>query len=75
MTAYPPRPAELAYVADAIRDDAARRKAFAEALRIAPNTKFALFLQPDPSAEPDAARALPHAAVSTLRAPAFSFHR
>lgn len=72
---YPPRPDALAFKADPGRDAGARRTAFFEALRIAGNTKFTLFLHPEPQKQADAARALRWADVSTLREPAFSFHR
>jgi hypothetical protein len=63
----PPRPA--AFTADAARDDHARRQAFLEALRVAPDIKLALFVQPDPSTRLDPARMLPYAAVSMLPEP------
>lgn len=62
---YPPRPATLAFVADASRPDDARRLAFLTALRVAPNSKFALFYQIDPW-NPTTGTALPQSAVSTL---------
>ena len=46
---YPKRPEALAFVANGQRSDEARRLAFTMALRIAPNSKFALFIQPDPA--------------------------
>jgi hypothetical protein len=64
LSNYPPRPAD--FKADAARDDHARRQAFLEALRVAPDIKLALFVQPDPSTRLDPARMLPYAAVSTL---------
>jgi hypothetical protein len=45
---YPQSPAELAFVARPKRTEEARRAAFLRALRISPNTKFALFYEPDP---------------------------
>jgi hypothetical protein len=64
---YPPRPARLAFKANPAQSDAARRLAFLMALRVAPNSKFALYLQPDPwSAAPDPATLLAHSAVDTL---------
>ena len=64
---YPPRPSALAFKANPTRSDEARRQAFLMALRVAPNSKFALYLQPDPwSAAPDASRLLAHSAVDTL---------
>jgi hypothetical protein len=63
---YPARPLALAFVANAAWSDDARRQAFLRALRVAPNSKFALYIQPDPRTQPDATRLLPHAAVNTL---------
>ncbi len=64
---YPPRPAALAFKANPARSDEARRQAFLMALRVAPNSKFALYMQPDPwGAAPDASRLLAHSAVDTL---------
>ncbi len=62
---YPPRPAELAFTADPARSDEVRRLAFLMALRVAPNSKFALYFQVDPW-NPLSGAALPHAAVSNL---------
>ena len=64
LSNYPPRPAD--FKADAARDDHARRQAFLEALRVAPDIKLALFVQPDPSTRLDPARMLSYAAVSIL---------
>jgi hypothetical protein len=75
LAGYPPLPRELAFKADPLRDDQLRRQAFLEALRIAANTKFALFVQLDPSAKLDPARSLPYSAVSTLTEPPFTFYR
>ena len=62
---YPARPAALAFTADPSRSDEARRTAFLLALRIAPNSKFALFIQPDPwNLAPGTP--LPASAVNTL---------
>ncbi len=64
---YPPRPAALAFQADPTRPDAARRLAFLKALRVAPDSRFALYLQPDPrTAAPAAGTLLANAAVDTL---------
>lgn len=64
---YPLRPAALAFKASPALGDEARRQAFLKALRVAPNAKFALYLQADPwGARPDAAKLLPHTAVNTL---------
>jgi hypothetical protein len=75
LSNYPPRPAALAFTADAARDDRVRRQAFLEALRVAPDIKLALFVQPDPSTRLDPARMLPYAAVSTLPEPPLTFFR
>lgn len=64
---YPPRPAALSFRTNPTRSDEARRQAFLMALRVAPNSKLALHLQPDPWGPPPAtATLLPHAAVNTL---------
>jgi hypothetical protein len=46
---YPQSPPDLAFVARPQRSEEARRAAFLRALRISPNTKFALFYEPDPN--------------------------
>ena len=67
LEVYPPRPATLAFKADPAQTDAARRLAFLHALRIAPDSRFALYLQPDPkSAAPQPSQLLPHSTVDTL---------
>ena len=48
LAPIPERPASLAFLADPERSDDARKQAFLMALRIAPNAKFSLFVQPDP---------------------------
>ena len=64
---YPPRPVQLAFKANPAQSDAARRLAFLMALRVAPNSRFALYFQPDPwSPAPDPATLLAHSAVDTL---------
>ena len=73
LSNYPPRPAD--FKADAARDDHARRQAFLEALRVAPDIKLALFVQPDPSTRLDPARMQLYAAVSTLPEPPLTFFR
>lgn len=66
LPGYPPLPPKLVFVAKPERSDEARRLAFAQALRIAPNSRFALFIQPDPkTATGPAPRLLPEA-VTTL---------
>jgi len=67
LDVYPPRPAALVFRANPTRTDEARRLAFLMALRVAPNSKLALYVQPDPwSPRPDAATLLAHASVNTL---------
>jgi len=64
---YPPRPAKLAFKANPAQTDEARRLAFLMALRVAPNSRFALYLQPDPwGPAPDPTRLIGHSAVDTL---------
>lgn len=67
---YPSRPATLAFKADPGRNDDARRLAFLMALRVAPNSKFALYYQPDPQSPAPAGTLLPYSAVNTLPEPA-----
>ncbi|MEO6031950.1 MAG: hypothetical protein ABIP61_08640 [Burkholderiaceae bacterium] len=62
---YPPRPGALAFVANADRSDAARQLAFLRALRVAPDSKFALYLQPDPRHGPHGTP-IAYSAVNTL---------
>lgn len=45
---YPARPDALAFRADPERSDEARRLAFLRALRVAPDSRFALYTQSDP---------------------------
>lgn len=67
LEVYPPRPATLAFKASPAQTDEARRLAFLKALRVAPNSKLALYIQPDPwGPRPDPATLLPFAAVDTL---------
>ncbi|RFO98412.1 phospholipase [Rhodoferax lacus] len=61
---YPARPAELAFKADPGRSDESRRLAFLRALRVAPDSRFALYTQSDPW-NPTSGTRLPSAAVST----------
>jgi hypothetical protein len=72
---YPARPAGLAFTADPKRTDSARRLAFLRALRVAPDSRFALYYQPDPQATLDATPALPYSAVNTLPEPAHATQR
>lgn len=63
---YPVRPAPLAFMANASRSDEARRLAFLSALRVAPNSRFALYIQPDPRTAVAPGPRLPSEAVTTL---------
>ena len=64
---YPPRPDSLAFRSDPARTDQARRTAFLRALRVAPDSRLALYVQPDPwQPRPAPDRLLPHLAVNTL---------
>ena len=72
---YPARPAILAFKADAGRPDDARRLAFLMALRVAPNTKLALYYQPDALNPTSGGTVLPHSVVNTLPEPAKPTHR
>lgn len=67
---YPPLPAALRFQAKAAQGDApALRKAFLTALRISPESRLALYLQPDPwGPAPAAATLLEHDLVSALPA-------
>lgn len=67
---YPPLPAPLRFDAQVARQGPeALRKAFLTALRVSPESRFALYLQPDPWAPaPDPATRLEHDAVSALPA-------
>ncbi len=47
LQGHAPRPDALRFVADARRSDADRRAAFLRALRMSPQTRLALYLQPD----------------------------
>lgn len=60
------RPAALRFVADAARGDAERRVAFLRALRLSPQTRLALYLQPDPREPVPAGAALDAADVSAV---------
>lgn len=66
---YPVRPAALAFQARSERTDEARRLAFLMALRVAPNSKFALYIQPDPQLQAVTGNRLPYSAVNTLPEP------
>lgn len=67
LPVYPKRPDALSFKADPARSDAARRLAFLQALRVAPDSRLALYLQVDPRNPPPApASLLPHSTVDTL---------
>ena len=67
LEGYPARPKALEFSANPERSDAQRRLAFTHALRIAPNSKFALYVQPDPRNRAySGAPSLPHSAINTL---------
>jgi hypothetical protein len=72
---FPVRPTALAFIANPERNDEARRLAFLTALRVAPNTKFALFVQPDALGGPMAGAPLACSLVSTLPEPQNSGHK
>ena len=67
LDAYAPRPEALAFKADPARSDAERRKAFLAALRVSPESRLALYFQPDPwGPAPDPARLLAPTVVNAL---------
>jgi hypothetical protein len=67
LAAYPPRPAALAFKANPALSETDRRLAFLKALRVAPNSRFALYVQPDPvNPISDSSKLLPHTKVDTL---------
>jgi len=77
VESYPALPDALAFVANPQRSDEARRQAFLAALRVAPNSKLALFLEPDAKGidGPQASNAtLGLADVSSLPAAGSSIH-
>lgn len=71
---YPVRPATLAFRADPARSDDARRLAFLHAMRVAPDSRFALYYQPDPWGSATGV-SLPFSAVSTQPEPAGAGYR
>ena len=75
LEVYAPRPDTLAFTANPARSDDARRLAFLMALRVSPNSKFALFVQPDPRGTSGAAVVLPQRAVNFLPEQANATHR
>jgi hypothetical protein len=66
IKAYAPRPAALNFKADPARSDEARRIAFLKALRVALNSKFALFIEPFPRTPNDQLPELDVLAVSVF---------
>lgn len=70
LNAYPQRPAALAFKANAKRTDAERKQAFLQALRVAGDSRFALYLQPDPADPAELGPPLAYIAVHTLPEPA-----
>jgi len=72
---YAPRPDALRFVADSGRSDAERRAAFLKALRLSPQSRLALYLQPDPREMGTARAPIDAAVVSTTRPGAGSTQR
>ncbi len=70
VDSYAARPAALDYKANPNYTDAARRLAFFKALRIAQDSRFALYIHPDARAGEITAPLLPYAEVHTLPEPA-----
>lgn len=67
LDVYAPRPDALAFKADPARSDAERRKAFLAALRVSPESRLALYFQPDPwGPAPDPAKLLAPTKVNAL---------
>ena len=66
IRAYAPRPTGLRFTTDPQRDDAARRLAFLRALRLSPQARFALYVQPDRRAAQAPAAPLAHEVVSSV---------
>lgn len=66
IDSYARRPDALAFTANPARPDDARRLAFLTALRVAPNSKLALYMQADPRTPADPARLVPFNTVNTL---------
>jgi hypothetical protein len=66
VVAYPARPPALAFVADPSRSDAARRLAFLSALRIAPDSRLALYYELDGNSATDGLPLMRSIEVSTL---------
>ena len=69
MAHYPPLPAPLRFDAQVAKQGpVALRQAFLTALRVSPESRLALYVQPDPWAPPPQAEPLAHDAVSALPA-------
>ena len=69
IATYPPLPAALRFDPGvAAQGPQALRKAFMAALRISPQSRFALYVQPDPWAAPPQAERMAHDLVSALPA-------
>ena len=69
IATYPPLPTALRFdPAVAAQGPQALRKAFLTALRISPQSRFALYVQPDPWAAPPQAERMAHDLVSALPA-------
>lgn len=67
MPYYPPLPAELRFQPEAAQQGApALRRAFLMALRVSPESRLALYLQPDPWGPEPAAAPMPHDEVNAL---------
>jgi hypothetical protein len=67
IKAYAPRPQALRFEAQPARGDHERRSAFLRALRLSPQARFALFVQPDPRQQGGAnADLLPQETVSSV---------
>lgn len=75
LNAYPQRPAALAFKANTKRTDAERKQAFLQALRVAGDSRFALYLQPDPADAAELGPPLAYTAVHTLPEPANTLYR
>jgi hypothetical protein len=66
VMSYPPRPAALAFVADPKRSDDDRRRAFLNAMRIAQDSRFALYYELDANSPTSGLSFQRHVDVSTL---------
>ena len=69
VDAYAPRPEALDYKVNANYSEAQRRLVFFKALRVAQDSRFALYVQPDARAGAITQPLLPYAAVHTLPEP------